>query len=470
MDFSLNSNIPLAQKLGPEPAEQMQQVMSLGTMANQQQMQRMQIQQQQVSAQHQQLLRDVFTKNTNPQTGEIDFDRIRPQLYAVDPTYGKEFDQAQGMVAYHNMMAKASAERSDAAQKNADSKQQALQDQLDKMTKAQTEMRLNNLSNGLYKVDNFQDFQKMYPHLIDQGYKPEELADPTKPDAFPDWKAALTAAHPPMGMMGMAIKQQQANTAAARAPSQGGHFMATVSRPITLPDGSINKNPTQADIDAAGVLEGRLPPDLSFINKRGKDAQPRTDAVNSALYRLDPTFSQVNAQGDNKYWNSSKTKMQRQAIDAFQGIIPHILQASSELERTTGAPLIDGKLIDARAAMGDANATNLKSWLTLGQEDFGKAVAGSGNMTNEQLSFAERMLKSGFNHEQLQTILTNAQSAANARKVEIFRQGGIYGRYAARTDPYLSPEQKQEIISGGAQPGAAPAASGSKVDLSKFWK
>jgi hypothetical protein len=209
------------------------------------------------------------------------------------------------------------------------------------------------------------------------------------------------------------------------------------------------------------IISGNAPPDLKGLLSRNA---PFAIAVTQYVKTKDPEFNLPDAVGDYSYWNDKKNKQNRQVINAFQAQAPALAKAVDEL-KLSGIPALDSHAIDALYAAGNVKAANLLTNLGVLIEDVTKATAGGNASTDKQMVLAQTILKKGATPDQLHQMLATAIEASNERKLTMYQQGGVYGRSAAKTDPWLPDDFKQAILSGSfhvqpaqgqAQPEARP--------------
>lgn len=209
------------------------------------------------------------------------------------------------------------------------------------------------------------------------------------------------------------------------------------------------------------IISGNAPPDLKGLLSRNA---PFAIAVTQYVKTKDPDFNLPDAVGDYSYWNDKKNKQNRQVINAFQAQAPALEKAVDEL-KLSGIPALDSHAIDALYAAGNVKAANLLTNLGVLIEDVTKATAGGNASTDKQMALAQTILKKGATPDQLHQMLATAIEASNERKLTMYQQGGVYGRSAAKTDPWLPDDFKQAILSGSfhvqpaqgqAQPEARP--------------
>ena len=192
------------------------------------------------------------------------------------------------------------------------------------------------------------------------------------------------------------------------------------------------------------IISGNAPPDLKGLLSRNA---PFAIAVTQYVKTKDPDFNLPDAVGDYSYWNDKKNKQNRQVINAFQAQAPALEKAVDEL-KLSGIPALDSHAIDALYAAGNVKAANLLTNLGVLIEDVTKATAGGNASTDKQMALAQTILKKGATPDQLHQMLATAIEASNERKLTMYQQGGVYGRSAAKTDPWLPDEFKQAILSG----------------------
>ena len=332
MPYGLDPSIMMQKTVAPAFGGAVEQGMTIADMMQQRQQRGLQmqgeqqgIQQTALKMQHQQAIQNAFKSATNSETGELDFQKIRPQLYAIDPEYGKEFDQSQGMVSYHNMMAQNMKERSDAAMQNIQNKSDFYQQKTQELQQAHDKSRMDSLSNGLYNVNDPKQYAAMYPHLIEQGYDPKELADPNKPEDFKAWKDSLHAAHPPLGAIGIEQKQEISN----KKPNKGiGGASSNVLDPKTeaklsdllLKDAAIYKRGTnegkaRIEFDAGTEVE-------DLLNKpkiTGYDLQQIQNKMN--LHGYTGAANQYIGNTYSKIIGDPQSELNKNQADSLRGVV-----------------------------------------------------------------------------------------------------------------------------------------------------
>jgi hypothetical protein len=92
-------------------------------------------------------------------------------------------------------------------------------------------------------------------------------------------------------------------------------------------------------------------------------------------------------------------------------------------------------------------------------EDIAKAIAGGNAITDDQLKLAQRMVPIGATASQLEKISRQIQSAVDSRKMTVYEQGGVYGKIAAKDDPWLDENSRKKILGGDYSVGTGAGAS-----------
>jgi hypothetical protein len=165
-------------------------------------------------------------------------------------------------------------------------------------------------------------------------------------------------------------------------------------------------------------------------------------------------FNVNQAQGDRKYWNSNPTRKQLQVMNVVTEQLPKLKEASAQMKRL-GIPALDATGIKALAAKGDVSAAEYIAASTASVEDVAKAISGGNALTDDQLKLAGRLIPPGATPAQLDKVINQIEAAVDSRKATVYQQGGIYGKIAAKNDPWLSEEIRQRIMNGNLSGGGA---------------
>lgn len=228
--------------------------------------------------------------------------------------------------------------------------------------------------------------------------------------------------------------------------------LITANRPLSVFQTPFSGPGGQNKIDSyvEALYRGDADPSLKDLSTRSGGSQ-RIDVINR-MSELHPEFNFSQAVGDRTYWNNQTTKKQLQVMNVVSEQLPKLLQASAEMKRLN-IPMLDKKGIEILNASGNTDAANYIGASVASVEDIAKAIAGGNAITDDQLKLAQRMVPMGATPAQLEKIAKQIAVAVDSRKATVYRQGGIYGKNAAKTDPYLDESVKQEILGG-----EAPAA------------
>jgi hypothetical protein len=208
----------------------------------------------------------------------------------------------------------------------------------------------------------------------------------------------------------------------------------------TLPDGAQQLVKRQAKL----IAEGHASPEMTELTARSGMANLRP-YVEQELADNYPEFNISQASGDRKYWNSQQTRKQLQVMNVVSEQLPKLREASTEMKRL-GIPVLDKKGIEALSATGNVDAANYIAASTATVEDIGKAIAGGNAITDDQLRLAQRIIPPGASPEQLDKVAQQIQGAVNSRKLTVYAQGGVYGKVAAKNDPWLDDDTRSKII------------------------
>ena len=201
------------------------------------------------------------------------------------------------------------------------------------------------------------------------------------------------------------------------------------------------------------ISEGHADPTMADLTGRGGMAvlKPYIEQELSDKY---PEFNVNQAQGDRKYWNSNPTRKQLQVMNVVTEQLPKLKDASAQMKRL-GIPALDATGIKALAAKGDVNAAEYIAASTASVEDVAKAISGGNALTDDQLKLAGRLIPPGATPAQLDKVISQIEKAVDSRKATVYQQGGIYGKIAAKNDPWLSEDIRQRILSGNLSGGGA---------------
>ena len=206
------------------------------------------------------------------------------------------------------------------------------------------------------------------------------------------------------------------------------------------------------DQQAKLIMSGHADPTMQDLSGRAGMAALKP-YITQKMQEIDPEFNSLNASGDRKYWNSASTRKQLQVMNVVSEQLP-ILKAASDQMKRSGLPVLDKATIKTLEATGNVDASNYVAASTASVEDIGKAIAGGNAMTNDQLRLADRLLPLGATPAQLDKIIQQLENGVNSRKLTVYQQGGVYGRFAAKNDPFLNEETKNKILTGNYVPGA----------------
>jgi hypothetical protein len=204
------------------------------------------------------------------------------------------------------------------------------------------------------------------------------------------------------------------------------------------------------------IVSGQAPADMSDLTSRSGMAKYRP-YIEQELSNSHPEFNIENAKGDEKYWNSQQTRKQIQVMDVVSEQLPKLKKIRDKM-KLLNIPILDSKGVQVLAAKGDVNAAEYLASSAATVEDIGKAIAGGNAITDDQLKLAQRMLPPGSTVKQLDRQIKAIESAVNSRKATVYRQGGVYGKVRAKSDPYLDKSVKDEIL------GTSSTGTGTSFD------
>jgi hypothetical protein len=214
------------------------------------------------------------------------------------------------------------------------------------------------------------------------------------------------------------------------------------------------------------VAAGQADPELKDLSGRTGQAAFKPYILQELADRY-PDFNVVNAVGDKKYWNNPQTKKQLQVMTVVDNQLPVMEAASNEMKRT-GIPVLDSRIINALAGMGYPNAANYIAASTTSVEDIAKGISGGQAMTDDQLRLAQRLLPPGASPQQLDAVIGQIKNGIRSRKISVYREGGVYGKIAARNDKFLDDVTRQAILTDTEppipkMPGATSATAAPQV-------
>jgi len=185
------------------------------------------------------------------------------------------------------------------------------------------------------------------------------------------------------------------------------------------------------------IENGHADPGMSDLTTRGVEGAKARIQVLQRWNELHPETPLQALKGKRAYWNSDKTQRQLQVMNVVSEQMPVLLQAADDMERL-GVPSLNKLFTVLDYASGNPEVAAFLTAHTASIEDIAKAIAGgNASPTNEQLALAERLLPMNATPSQMRAGVAQIVNGVNSRKYTVYRQGGLYGKLAARDDEFL---------------------------------
>jgi len=185
------------------------------------------------------------------------------------------------------------------------------------------------------------------------------------------------------------------------------------------------------------IENGHADPGMSDLTTRGVEGAKARIQVLQRWNELHPETPLQALKGKRAYWNNDKTQRQLQVMNVVSEQMPVLLQAANDMERG-GIPSLNKLITVSGYAAGNPEVAAFLTAHTASIEDIAKAIAGgNASPTNEQLALAERLLPKNATPAQMRAGVAQIINGVNSRKYTVYRQGGLYGKLAARDDEFL---------------------------------